>query len=166
MVWKNFDGKIKVELSNDLEILSKIDEKCNIIIKNYETFSFRSALSNLIELASIGNVYFDNEKPWKLAKNNDLEKLKEILGVSMYICEKLIVFLNPILPTLSKELWEKQLQKETKITYNNKNSTNIDYLINKPYPILTRIDNDQLQNYEKVLTKEFSLKNLIDEEMI
>lgn len=95
-----FDGAVP-ELSNptelDIETLKKISLQRKKIEESYESFRFREAIYETMELARIGNRYFTETEPWKTRMENP-----EACGNTLYVCLQitaaLSVLFEPILP--------------------------------------------------------------------
>jgi len=68
-----------------------------------ETFHFRDALKQAMEIARVGNRYLQETEPWKLAKT-DLARTGVILNTALQICASLAVAFGPFLPFMSEKL--------------------------------------------------------------
>ncbi len=64
---------------------------------NLETFHFREALKDAMEIARLGNKYLQETELWKLAKT-DMERVATILNTALQICANLAVAFEPFLP--------------------------------------------------------------------
>jgi methionyl-tRNA synthetase len=89
----------------DKEVLAAIPAIRTSIEQNLETYHFREALREAMNLARLGNKYLTDTEPWKLAKS-DMERVATILNVSLQICANLSVAFEPFLPFTSKKLRE------------------------------------------------------------
>lgn len=91
---------------NDEQFLQDCKSKAEEMGRCFHHFELRKAASMLMELASIGNVYFDEEKPWGYKKN---PHLKERMQTVIYCCLQCLKFLAftsfPILPNSSQKIW-------------------------------------------------------------
>ncbi len=76
-----------------------------IISSSIERYRFREALSELMNLARLGNKYLTEMEPWKLIKTDE-EKVKMILNVSLQIVANLSVLSEPFLPFSAHKLQE------------------------------------------------------------
>ena len=83
-----------------LDLLSKYPE---IISSSINRYRFREALSELMNLARLGNKYLADEEPWKKIKT-DPERVKTILFVALQIATALSVLCEPFLPFTSAKL--------------------------------------------------------------
>jgi methionyl-tRNA synthetase len=103
---KYFDGVVPAcdtlykESSDTLNELAKYPE---IISSSIERYRFREALSELMNLARLGNKYLTDMEPWKVFKT-DPDKVKQILNVSLQIVANLSVLSEPFLPFSSDKL--------------------------------------------------------------
>lgn len=70
---------------------------------NLETFHFREALKDAMEIARLGNKYLQETEPWKLAKT-DMERVATILNTALQICANLAVAFEPFLPFSADKL--------------------------------------------------------------
>ena len=68
-----------------------------------DSFRFRDALKEVMNLARIGNKYLADTEPWKLIKT-DPERVKTIMNLSMQICVNLSVAFEPFLPFSAEKL--------------------------------------------------------------
>ncbi len=105
---KYFNGQVPER--GELDEISKtaLEEMARypeIIIASIERYRFREALSELMNLARLGNKYLTEMEPWKLIKTDE-EKVKVILNVSLQIVANLSVLSEPFLPFSAKKLQE------------------------------------------------------------
>ncbi len=68
-----------------------------------ETFRFRDAQKEAMNLARIGNKYLADSEPWKVVKT-DPERVKTILNLSLQLVANLAVAFEPFLPFSSEKL--------------------------------------------------------------
>lgn len=72
----------------------------------YREFSLRKACSAIMELASLGNGYFNDQAPWKLLKEGKARRVEAVLFCACY-CQKLLALISyPILPETAWEIWK------------------------------------------------------------
>jgi len=103
---KYYDGIVPPagELTEvDTETLNKLSEYPAIISSSIERYRFREALSELMNLARLGNKYLADEEPWKQIKTNP-ERVKTIMNVALQISAGLSVLCEPFLPFTSTKL--------------------------------------------------------------
>ena len=87
----------------DLQTLELMSQYPEIISKSIKRYRFREALSELMNLARLGNKYLADEEPWKQIKT-DPERVKTIMFVALQIAAALAVLCEPFLPFTSTKL--------------------------------------------------------------
>ena len=103
---KNF-GKIpKPEKFNekDKNVIKKIEETGKEVANALSHCKFKQGLKSAMNLAQFGNVYFDNNQPWKLIKT-DKDRCKTVLYICLKIVQGLSIMMAPYLPFSSEKLW-------------------------------------------------------------
>ncbi|MGB5464356.1 MAG: methionine--tRNA ligase, partial [Aureibaculum sp.] len=88
---------------HDEETLAQLKKYPQIIAKSIERYRFREALSELMNLARLGNKYLADEEPWKVIKVNP-DRVQTIMFVALQISAGLAVLSEPFLPFTSKKL--------------------------------------------------------------
>jgi methionyl-tRNA synthetase len=97
---KFFDNKVPAqkELQEvDKKVLAELKIFPDRIATSIETYRFREATANLMDLARLGNKYLAETEPWKVAKT-DLDRVGTILNISLQIAANLSVMAEPFLP--------------------------------------------------------------------
>jgi methionyl-tRNA synthetase len=87
---QHLGGKVPSNASlrkEDQDVLEKLTLLAHEASNAYSCFSLRKATSLLMDIASLGNVYFDHQKPWALKK--DPQKQNE-LEACIYTCLEVI----------------------------------------------------------------------------
>lgn len=74
-----------------------------VIASSIERYRFREALTELMNLARLGNKYLADEEPWKVIKQ-DTERVKTQMYVALQIAAALSVLSEPFLPFTSEKL--------------------------------------------------------------
>lgn len=97
---KYFDGKVPPihELTDyDKQTLAEFADVKTAVENSLNTFRFRDALKEAMNLARIGNKYLADTEPWKLAKT-DMARVETILNLSLQITANLAIAFEPFLP--------------------------------------------------------------------
>lgn len=97
---KYFDGKVPPihELTDyDKQTLAEFADVKMAVESSLDTFRFRDALKEAMNLARIGNKYLADTEPWKLAKT-DMPRVETILNLSLQITANLAIAFEPFLP--------------------------------------------------------------------
>ena len=103
---KYFEGKVpKAEeyTSADLNLLKEISAFPETIGNSISNYRFREALSELMNLARLGNKYLADNEPWKLWPKDE-SRVRTILNISLQISANLAVLMEPFLPFTSLKL--------------------------------------------------------------
>ncbi len=120
LTWKYFDGKVpsEKEIAGTTEKRKKIlayynqahtdlDKTVKEMINCLQTFKFREAQFQMMNLARIGNKFLADAEPWKLAKE-DMEAVAAILNYALTVVGNIAVACEPFLPDAAKSI-KKQL---------------------------------------------------------
>jgi methionyl-tRNA synthetase len=103
---KYFDGKVmpKGALSaEDSAALAQLAEFPAKIEKSLLQYRFREALSEMMNLARLGNKYLADEEPWKVWKTNPA-RVETVLNVALQIAASLSIVGEPFIPFSAKKL--------------------------------------------------------------
>lgn len=103
---KYFDNKVPAqnELNDyDKQTLAEFAGVKAEIERHIETFHFRDALKEAMNLARIGNKYLADTEPWKLAKT-DMKRVETILNISLQITANLAIAFEPFLPFSAEKI--------------------------------------------------------------
>ncbi|MFT2010188.1 methionine--tRNA ligase [Pontibacter sp. 13R65] len=103
---KYYDGAVPEpgELTDhDTEVLAQLQAFPATIADLVERYRFREALSELMNLARLGNKYLADTEPWKLIKT-DAERVKTIMNIALQISASLNILMEPFLPTSAQKL--------------------------------------------------------------
>lgn len=153
--WKNF-GVVSMEV--DREILSKIEETKNKIVNAIKKWEFKSASDAVMELASFGNVYFQNSKPWELLKS-DKAKTMKVVANCLQIVKALLILGYPIMP--------KSMEKVAGTIGINLGNCSIDDVlkvdekieVKKPDLPFKKIESEEIEPLKKAIQEKFCEKN-------
>ncbi|KAA5546684.1 methionine--tRNA ligase [Adhaeribacter rhizoryzae] len=103
---KYFSGKVpaKAELQTaDVMVLDELKAFPQTIADLIERYRFREALSELMNLARLGNKYLADTEPWKIIKTDE-ERVKTILNIALQIAASLTIVAEPFLPETARKL--------------------------------------------------------------
>ena len=87
----------------DAETLEALKPCREALEKNIETFHFREALKEAMNMARIGNKYISDMEPWKVAKE-DMDRCASILYTCLQICADLAIAFEPFTPFSAQKL--------------------------------------------------------------
>lgn len=103
---KYFDGKVPAldELTDyDKQTLADFADVKKDVERLLDTYHFREAQKEAMNLARIGNKYLADTEPWKLAKT-DMVRVGTILNISLQITANLAIAFEPFLPFSMQKL--------------------------------------------------------------
>jgi len=103
---KYFEGNVPAldHLTDaDRAVLAEMQRFPEKISQSIELYRFREALSELMNLARLGNRYLTENEPWKIFKAYP-DRVKTILAVSLEIVARLAVLSEPFLPFTAEKL--------------------------------------------------------------
>jgi len=105
MIYKNLDGVIPAagEQSDDVALLSKVDEAVSELTERFHAFAFSQGLEAWMGAVFACNAYVDAAAPWALRKS-DPERMAEILGTLVVAIRKLAVAVVPIIPASAERI--------------------------------------------------------------
>lgn len=88
---------------NDESVIREMAQIRNRVETSLESFRFREALKEAMNLARLGNKYLADSEPWKLVKT-DPERVKTILNIALQITANLTIVLEPFIPFSMEKL--------------------------------------------------------------
>ena len=146
---KYFDGVIPVPAQynqRDKEVIAEIKNISQRVSDSLEKFKIRDALYNAMDLARLGNKYFAETEPWKLAKT-DAERVKTILFIGVQIVANLGLLMESFIPFSAKKIRE-MIKYEAEISWEN--IGRVDLLksgikLEKPKLLFEQITDEEIQ---------------------
>lgn len=145
---KFFGGKVPdqgtltdVETSLQAELKSAVDA----LTEALDTFHFREALKQAMEIARMGNRYLQETEPWKVAKT-DMARTATILNTALQLCANIAVAFEPFIPFSAARL--AGMLGLGKLDWNMLGSLDIlpaGTEINQPELLFEKIEDDAIQ---------------------
>lgn len=99
---KYYEGKIP-QGKLDTALVEKIKNAHQLVSQSIEKYQFREALFEAMNLARAGNLYLQENEPWKLI-NSDKEKTAEVIYNSLVLTLHLAYILEPFMPFTSERI--------------------------------------------------------------
>ena len=103
---KYFEGRVpqRGELTDyDKSVLEEFKSIKNELEGYLDTYRFRDALREAMNLARVGNKYLADTEPWKLAKT-DMGRVATILNIALQVSANLAIVFEPFLPFSAAKL--------------------------------------------------------------
>ena len=101
--WGGYVPKKNNLTQSDKRVLETLTNYAYKVGQLIEKYKFREALSEVMNLARLGNKYLADTEPWKL-KKIDEKRTQTILNIALQIAVHLSVFSEPFLPFTSEKL--------------------------------------------------------------
>ena len=91
----------------DRQFLDDIKKIAEQIKGSYETFKMRRASQLMMELAQLGNVYFDAKHPWRDAKHAETRaSMETTIACCLQCLQVLALVASPIIPDAAAKVWQ------------------------------------------------------------
>ena len=167
---KNFDGKLEAPDAiheYSLNLIENVKKIMESIEEDFDTYHVRRAVKSIIDIARLGNKFFDEQKPWKLIKENK-EETKEILFVCSELLRKISILFTPIIPKKMLVL-RKMLNLDEKPLWKNLCDIPKYFEIGDIFPLFDKITDEEIEKQIEILNaskpkpeKELEHKETID----
>ncbi|MBN1798359.1 MAG: methionine--tRNA ligase [Spirochaetales bacterium] len=99
---KNCGGSFS-QIDDNKELISQILTLAEKAGRNYQNFNFKESIKTALDIAGLGNKYFQDHEPWKIIKQ-DADKGTKILGTCINIAKIISIILTPVMPDFCREL--------------------------------------------------------------
>lgn len=142
----------------DEQFLSDIKRIVDQARLSYETFKVRRASQLMMELAQIGNIYFDAKRPWADAKQPETRQAMETTIACCLECLKALALVAyPIIPESAEKVWKMlgykvplyQLGWEMVVC----ESVPVDQQLKEPQILFTKVEDEQIEKEVALLNK-------------
>ena len=114
------------------------------IAVHYEARNFGHAMRSIMKLADKANQYIDEKKPWQLAKEEGkAQEVHEVTSLAINLFRVLMTYLKPVLPEMAKS--SEEFLNIDSLNWDDIKSPLTSHHINKFKPLMTRIEDEQLE---------------------
>jgi methionyl-tRNA synthetase len=114
------------------------------IAAHYEARNFGHAMRSIMKLADKANQYIDEKKPWQLAKEEGkAQEVHEVTSLAINLFRVLMTYLKPVLPEMAKS--SEEFLNIDSLNWDDIESPLTSHHINKFKPLMTRIEDEQLE---------------------
>jgi methionyl-tRNA synthetase len=90
------------------DVIQQLKAQAQFIAEYYEDRQYGKAVSAIMHMATMANVFLDFRKPWVLAKNIESDETREelhhVCTIGINVFRLLTIYLKPILPNLSNRV--------------------------------------------------------------
>ncbi|OQX71415.1 MAG: hypothetical protein B6D62_02000, partial [Candidatus Cloacimonas sp. 4484_275] len=149
---KYFDGTIsKPQNLSDYskEVLEEAKRITIEIADSYKNYKVRKAAKTAMDIARLGNKYFDETQPWKTVKE-DKTKAAETLYVCAELLRKISIVFAPIIPKSMQRL-RKMLNLPEKSTWKELENSLTETQLGKIEPLFRKITDEEIETQIKLL---------------
>lgn len=117
----NFVNRVMVFIMNNFgQKMPKVSElgmedkkflkNCDLLVDEaclaYSSFQLRKASQIMMQLSTLGNTYFDFNKPWAMLKDAALrQQLQNVLAMCVECIKKIALISAPIIPHTAQKIW-------------------------------------------------------------
>ena len=92
---------------DDGGLFKEAAEMSESIAEDYENGDFSHAMRKIIELADKANPFVENSAPWELNKDpSKQDELQDVCTIALNLFRQLIIYLTPVLPSISEKTEE------------------------------------------------------------
>ncbi len=160
--WKNF-GEVSMD-GIDEKVLEKIRETERKIVSALEEWEFKVASDAFMELATFGNVYFQNAKPWELIKS-DRDAARRAVASCLQIAKALIIFAYPVMPRSMLKMAESMGLDLKSCKLSDASVVDAAIKLSKPSVPFEKIEEDKIKELQEIMEKRFSGESVEKQEM-
>lgn len=145
-------GQVDIDFIRDINAL--VDEAAEA----YSKFKLRRVSQIIMELAQLGNVYFDTKKPWQDAKNEETKaRMETTINCCIHCLKALALISSPIVPDTAEKVWKMLGQQEllADASWMDVRDTRIDggVSLGEPKILFARVEDEQIEKEMARLTK-------------
>ena len=140
---KLFDGKLSARLP-DPTMFDRFVAAGDRIADAFESRRYNRAVREVMTLADQANQYIDAEKPWILIREaGTRNQAQDVCTQGLNLFRLLIIYLKPVLPRTARNT--ETFLNIPPLTWDDRCSPLLGHKINRFTPLLTRIENRQLE---------------------
>ena len=145
--YQSFNGSIP-EPGKDYPtaLIEKAEETVGTVGRLIETHEYNRALREILDLAALGNKFFNDSEPWRTIKA-DRSSAASTLYVADQLVLKLTILIAPFLPASAERLW-KTLGMDGSVHQQKWSEAarklEVGHKINKPSPLFKKFETKEL----------------------
>lgn len=140
---KYYEGKIPQGKLNTA-LLEKIEKTHQLVSQSFDKFQFREALFEAMNLARAGNLYLQENEPWKLI-NTDKEKTAEVIYNSLVLTLHLAYILEPFMPFTCERILKMLNIQEPLLLENLNHTLNTGHQLGEAILLFSKVEDEEIQ---------------------
>ena len=142
-VVKKFDKELS-KVCCEQDLYNQFVSESSEIAGHYEDRNFGQAMRSIMKLADKANQYIDEKKPWQLAKEEGkMQEVHEITSLAINLFRVLMTYLKPVLPEMAEK--SEAFLNVDSLNWDDIKSPLLGHQINKFKPLMTRIEDEQIE---------------------
>ncbi len=113
--------------------------------KALDTFHFREALKEAMNIARLGNKYLADTEPWKVIKTDE-KRVETIMNICTQITANLSIVLEPFMPFTAEKI--RKILNIEPLSWNNLGKTDLiksGHVIEKPFLLFDKIEDAEIE---------------------
>lgn len=129
----------------DKDTLKEFSDVKAAVESYLDTYRFRDALKEAMNLARIGNKYLADTEPWKIAKT-DMARVETILNIALQITANLSIAFEPFLPFSAQKI--RAFINMDNLSWNQLGQINllpVGHLLNTPELLFAKIEDESIE---------------------
>ncbi|MFN7012889.1 MAG: methionine--tRNA ligase [Bacteroidia bacterium] len=140
---KYYEGKVP-QGKLDAALIEKIEKAHQLVSLSIEKYQFREALFEAMNLARAGNLYLQENEPWKLI-NTDKEKTAEVIYNSLVLTLHLAYLLEPFMPFTSERILKMLNIQEALVLKNLNHTLSVGNQLGEAILLFRKVEDDVIQ---------------------
>ncbi len=146
---KYFEGKVPpLNALEDIDnqLIAKLKVSVGKIGAFYESFKFKDAVSETMNVVRDANKYFNDTEPWKAVKDNK-ERCSTIINICLQLVNSFAVLFDPILPYTSGKILTMLNTGKEHFSWDEASNFSLPagHELGKPEILFTRIENEEIE---------------------
>lgn len=163
-VHKNFDGKIpQAEEFTELDhkFINDLKNAPDVIADLIESYRFRDAAVEMMNLARLSNKYFNDSEPWITIKKSP-GKCATTINLCLHAVKALAILFEPVIPFTSKKIFN-LLNLNSKYCWSDAGKLDLQpgTILGKPEVLFNKIEDNIIQNEILKLRSGISMENQV-----
>ncbi len=140
---KSFDGRLADAL-DDPALFAEFTAASDRIADHFESREYSKAMREVMALADKANRYIEQKKPWAMVKDkSQLPGVQAVCTQGLNMFRALMIYLTPVIPAMAEQV--QKLFNEGSWDWQAAAEPLLDHTISKYKPLLTRIENKQVE---------------------
>ncbi|NQZ56367.1 MAG: methionine--tRNA ligase [Lentisphaeraceae bacterium] len=147
---KNFDGKLEEPIFEEshIEFMQEVQELQAEITDAMDKVSIKEALRLILQVGSLGNIFFDRQKPWVKIKE-DRESVATTISILIHLIRDIGVMIEPFMPETSVRILKMLNLEDQKWDVIGDFTTMEDHQLGQPEILYKKIDDKLIEKFKE-----------------